>query len=201
MFQNTRAVLYDIVHDLRTFFRFFSVLSQILYIAYLSYTVICNIGIIYVNAVLLTLSAIYFIVDVIITIKSRKQKQKAKTFKRSLRYAKLGINAFNIGVAIYGVYLTANNANAVTVVLTAAMLIFWIIKVILEIITYFVEHRIELVIAGFNKDIEPITKTIHTIKKFVGAKDEESKPISSKISEELKKALDQFKEHKKNKNA
>ena len=65
--------------SLRAFFRFFSVLSQILYIAYLSYTVICNIGIIYVNAVLLTLSAIYFIVDVIITIKSRKQKQKAKT--------------------------------------------------------------------------------------------------------------------------
>ena len=199
MFKYTRAVLYDIVHDLKTFFRFFSILSQILYISYLTYALMSNLGNQLVNTLLLAISVIYFIVDFILIVKTRKQSINKKIAKRSLRYIKLGVNAFNVGVAIYGVYLTASNANAITVVLTAMMLIFWAIKVIIEIITFFVEHRIELIMAGFHKDIEPLTNVINSVKKITGQKVDTSDPLPTNVNSALEKALEQYKDYKHNK--
>ena len=201
MLNYTIAVIHGTVNDLKRFFFVFSLITQVLYIAYLLYVIIANISNMHVNITLCILSVCYLIFFLVIHSKHDKfAKVTKRIVRRSYKWSKLAINCFTLGVAVYGIYLTSNNANVITVVLTALMIIFWIMQVILEIIIYFFEQKYDLLIAGLERDVEFISKPVNTIGNIVHRiKGEDPVPmptVPNKVKDALDKALLEHKKYK-----
>ena len=53
--------------------------------------------------------------------------------------------------------------------------------------------------AGFHKDIEPLTNVINSVKKITGQKVDTSDPLPTNVNSALEKALEQYKDYKHNK--
>lgn len=204
MFKYTRAVIHDIVFDLKNFRFIFNLITQIAYIIYLAYAIFASLSNIYVNSILLALSIAYFILFLILhNKKSAKANDTKLIARRTYKWSKLLINAFTLGISVYSIYVTSSNANPISIALTAIMLIFWIISVILEIVIYFIDCKKELLIAGFQRDIEFITKPLNTaedlINKVTRHEPKEHPKLSNRVKSTLDKVLKEHKEYKANK--
>lgn len=194
MLNYTKAVIHDTIKDLKRFFFILSLIMQVAYIVYLTYALISKIGNIYVNISLLVLTFAYLVFFIIMYGK----KSKAKRYvRRAYKWSKLTINAFTLGVAVYGIYLTFNNANPLTIVLTAVMVILWILQVLLEIVIYYFENRKDLLISSLELDFEFITKPANTVSNIVRKISGKETIERSTVPEKIKRSLDKMAENHK----
>lgn len=205
MLDYTKAAFYKTVEDFKRVGFFYGIVMQALYIGYLVYALCVGAGVLWANVALLAACSLYLIFY-LVTEGKKHFKQARKITKRSFKSLKLIINAFSLGVAIYGIYAATTHLTPMSVILTGLMAITWILHLVLELALVFTENRIELIVTGMQADFEPVTSTVHNagnfIKKITGQeieKQEEAPPSRARRILD-KRVLRQRAERKKNQN-
>ena len=127
---------------------------------------------------------VLFFVSYIVTSLDEKKKNAKKFVKTTYKRIKIFIDAFSLAIALYSIYIAAERATVISILLTVASLIGWIAKVSCSIITKFLEARVDLIYAAFQVDFEPIYKMLNVYKKIVG--DE----LKDEVSPEMRAELD-----------
>lgn len=195
MFDYTKTAIEIIVKDLKRIFFIFNCILQLIYIGYLTYAAISGSGIFVANIILLCISVAYFVFFVITY--GKKDRKLKKMARRAYSYAKIGINAFSIGVAVYGICITVNEEiSIISVILLVLMLLGWLISVLLQAAIYFIDSRKQLVIEALEADKETMLKPVTTVKNAV------KKLVGKEVAEEnepsrLRRFLDRKLENKK----
>jgi len=197
MFKYTRASILLILDDVKKYSKIFKYGSLVFTTAYFIYALVMQTGNFIANIILATLFVGYTVFE-FITAKMDIKTAK-RVVKRSYNWIKLGIKTFTLGAMIYGIYTATTNVSAISTILATLMIILWVLQVLLELVIEIVEDKIDLVVAGWNKDMEdmkkPVTAVGNVIKKVKGEsidpapeKSKEVLLLEKKIKEiELKK--------------
>jgi len=172
MFDRTKRALTDIVGGFKTTVFIFNLTIQIFYIFYLVFAIATGSGIMPANIALLVISVTYLVFFLIFEKKPDKVDKKKKSLGKTLfKYTKLFIQAFIIGTAVIEIAKSPDDANALTVLFTAVMIIGWVLTLLLDIIYRIIvalsEYVIESVKADFedlkHKPAEMVEKISHTV--------------------------------------
>lgn len=202
MLDHTKEAFNQVVADLKKTAYAFNVLMQVVYISYLIYALVARAGNAIVNGVLLGLSAAYFVFFLCATSFGRNPESThlSKGVKCFYKNSKRLIKLYTLGVAVYGIYEAATNVSFVSVLLTALMVVFWLLDIVFEILVKYVTARVNLIVEGLKTDIDNVVKpfknTGNFFKKLVGKEIEpEEEPSKQRLFLEQKVA--EAKEQKK----
>ena len=208
MFDYTKAAFNQVLADLKKVKHGFSVTMNVFYISYLLYALGTGMGNPIVNGVLLGITCAYFLFFLFYTSfgKSPDGKNVSEGVKSFYKWCKRLIKLYTLGVAVYGIYGTAANVELVSVLLTAGMILFWVLDILFEFLIKYAKARIDLVIEGLKTDVDNIKKpflsTGNFFKKLVGKEVEPEKEptkqriLLDKLVEENKEQREKEKEEK-----
>ena len=182
MLKYTVAAINKSLDDLRRASFLLDILVNVLYIIYLVYAIVVGSGNPFVNATLCALTAVFF-VSYIVTSLDEKKKRARRLVKRTYKRIKIFVDAFSLAIAIYSIYIAAEHATVISILLTVGSLIGWIAKVSFSILTRFLEARARLLISAFHLDFEPFYKVQNAYKLLVG--DEVAEGVSPEMRAEL----------------
>ncbi len=196
MLDHTKAALEKTKRDIDIFYRVFSLITQSVYIAYLAVMLATGTSTWAVNLVLLTLSIAYLVFFIITeTCLSRTDpsrvssravrselRRRRTTVRRMYVYTKYALMSVTLGVAIFDIWVRPEAYHPLMMFWTMFMAMLLMIKVIIEVIRYFVRIRIDLFKAALISDAEAMTAPIRnaadgireTIHRFSGARDRSS---------------------------
>lgn len=200
MFDLTKAALRQTVQDFKKADHTRSVLTQLVYLAYLAYCLIVKTGILAVNILLTCICVVYLIFFLIVTEFGKSPDgSRFKAVKRGgaliFRWSKRIIRLFTLGVALYGLCQTVEAVTPLAVILVALMIVGWILQIIFELIIKIVSSRISMLMEGFEADVNQITapakKVENTLKKLTGQEVEPPKPLT-KTQLKLKELADLY---------
>ena len=182
MFDYTMTAVEKIKRDFLKIMFACSVLVQGLYVAYLIAALFSSTGNSIVNGILLGLCAPYLVFYIVMFWQESKGAKKTKKIVECVyRRSKQLIKFFTLAASVYAIVLTGANANLFTILITAFMLVSFVLQILLEIVYKLVVDRLNLLVEGIKADVEPITKTVKVtsnfIKKFKG---EEIEPEAEK---------------------
>lgn len=178
MFDYTMTALEKIKKDFQNIIFACSVLMQGLYVAYLIAALFSSAGNPIVNGVLLGICVPYLAFYLIMHFRESKGAKKTKKivavfYKRSKQLIKF----FTLAASVHAIWLTGSNANHFTILITAFMLVSFVLQILLEIVYRLVVDRLNLLVEGFKTDIAPAIKTVNFFKKLKG---EEIEPEEEK---------------------
>ena len=168
MLEYTKTAVKKVLEDFKRLNYLRDLFTQLLYIAYLTYAVIVKAGVFWANVILLGLSVAYFIFFLIMTtgkiLRSRSKSHKAvkKIFTRCKQLIKL----FTLGVMLYGIYATTTHITPLSVILSAMMIVGWILQVVFEVILRYFISRANFVIEGMEADYESFIKPAKAVGNF-----------------------------------
>ncbi len=187
MFDYTMTAVQKIKSDFQKIIFACSVFVQTLYVAYLITALCVGAGNAIVNGILLGLSALYLGFYLVMYFReTRGAKQTKKIVETIYKWSKRLIKVYTLAAAIYAIILTEGNANHFTVLITAFMLVGFVLQILLEIVYKLVVSRLMLLVEGIKADIAPVTKTVNFFKKLKG-EEVESDPEKNKQREWLDK--------------
>ena len=179
MLTYTKAAGKKILQDLQKIALVCSVVTQLFYIFYLLYATWNDIGVFYIDLVLLILYCAYF-GFFLYNHNFGKKKEIALTVKSIFKWSKRLIKLVNLGIMIYGIVYTATKPDALSIVLTALVAILWLVDLLLEIAVKVIKSWWQLFLEGIQADLEVITKPVNTVsnffKKVTGKEVEEPSP-------------------------
>ena len=193
MLKYTVATFNKIIDDIKRASFLIDLLVNLLYIVYLVYALAVGSGNPFVNATLCALTVIFFI-SYVITSLDEKKKRTRKIVKRTYKRVKMFLDAFSLAIAIYSVYIAAEHATVISILLTVGSLIGWIAKVSFTILASFLEARFKLMIAAFHVDFEPFYKVHNAYKLLIG--DEVGEGVSPEMRRTLDEIQDEYAEEK-----
>lgn len=178
MFDYTMTAVEKIKRDFQRIMFACSVLIQGLYVAYLIVALFSGAGNPIVNGVLLGLCSIYLGFYLVMYFRESKGAKKTKKIVELIyRRSKQLIKFYTLAASIYAIWLTGSNANHFTILITAFMLVSFVLQILLEIVYKLVVDRLNLLVEGFKTDIAPAIKTVNFFKKLKG---EEIEPEQEK---------------------
>ena len=202
MFDYTKTVIQKIKSDFNALVALFQFSTQVFYMLYLAYALIKGTGIWWINLLLLLLSIAFFVFSVLKKTGRLQDKTKNKQVKRVYLWCKRIIKLYPIGLMVYTVYATTQNVDTLSVLLTALMIVGWVLGIVFELLTYFLVSRFEMIIEGVKADCEDLPVIGNFVKKKNDAGNPATPPskhrqwLNKKVSE--KRALrKQEKEEKK----
>lgn len=201
MFIYTRATLDKIVTDLKRTVDISNITGQLVYVLYLIYAIFAPIGFVYLNAFLLGMSLVYFVIYIVYYKKNDKLSKEVKTTARhTFKWIKLSSKALTLAITLYGVYSMTNHLTAFSIILTTLTIIVWIINLAIELITIAVEHYTAMLNEALAADVGEITRPVQAVgsvvKKIVGIGSQDTAPSSREPSSRLKSLASKFKEKK-----
>lgn len=126
----------------------FNIITQLVYICYLSYAISSNTGNIIANIVLLSISVVYFIFFLINSRKTGKEGKAAKVKNKKFRkWGKRFVKLYTLAVALYSMHVNISNFgleefNLLSFIVTIFMLGLWFNQVILDIVLWVVKRQI-----------------------------------------------------------
>lgn len=167
MFDYTKMTIDQTVTDVKRIFHSYKIGAQLVYIAYLVYALIAKTGIWYANLALLALSVAYFVFFLSTTDygKTPDGKQLKKNVHTTYIWSKRFIRLFTLGIAVYDI-VTTPSTNAVSVLLTAFMVIGWAIEILFDVIIRVITARISLVKEAIDADVETLLKPVKSVGNF-----------------------------------
>ena len=199
MLDYTKAAIKQVGEDFKKVDFARNIITQIIYLLYLVYAMIFDNGIFAVNITLFVLSAAYFAFFMFVTVRETK-KEVHKVVKTIYTRCKQIIKLFTLGVMLYGVWLTTENVTPLSVILSALMIVGWVLQIVFEILIKFFTKRINLLLEGLEADYENMTKPARTVgsffKKITGNEVEEKEPSKARLL--LDKKVEEAKAEKKN---
>ena len=183
MFKYTVATVNKIIDDMKRAGFILDILVNLLYIVYLIYAIAVGSGNPFVNATLCALTAAFFVSYVVTSLDERKKRAR-RIVKRTYNRIRIFLDCFSLAIAIYSVYIAAEHATVISILLTVGSIIGWIAKVTFAILTSFLEARARLFVSAFHLDLEPLYKIHNAYKLLIG--DE----LSESVSPEMRRTLD-----------
>ena len=177
MLDYTKTVIQKIKSDFNALVALFQFATQAFYILYLTYALIKGTGILWVNLILLGLSLAFFAFSVFLKIgKLEPNKQAGKRVKQVYIWSKRVIKLYPIGLMTYTVYATTQSVDTLSVILTALMIVGWVLGIVFELITYFLVSRFEFILEGVKADFEGVSKVTNFFKRLKGEEVKEPLP-------------------------
>lgn len=165
MFRYTKAAIDIISDDIKRYCNLFKYGCMIFTLVYFTYVLLIRSGNFIVNSVLLGLYIIYMILD--FATKKDNLKLVKKIIKKSYKSIRFISKTFSLSVMIYGIYVASSSVNGISIILATLMIIMWVLEVLLEIVMMIFEDKKDLLIEGFNKDIENLKKPVTTVNNFI----------------------------------
>lgn len=168
MLDYTKAALQKIADDFKRLVYFFNVVTQIAYMAYLTYAIFAGMGILWINITLAAIAMGYFVFFMIVTQgKALYVKQNLHVVvQRIFKISKLLLKFFTIGVMLYGIYNTTQNVTPFGVILSAMMIVGWLLQLIFEVIGSILTSRFQLLVAAIEADKEELSKPVKAVGNF-----------------------------------
>jgi hypothetical protein len=198
MFKYTKAAIDIVINDIKRYCNIFKWGSMIFTFVYFGYVLYSKSGNFVVNIVLASLFGAYALLDLLTA--SKEFKSLKKFIRRSYKSLKLLTKAFTLGIMIYGIYTATTNVSAISIILASLMIVLWALQSLFEIIIEIFDDKKDLIVAGWNKDIEnlkrPATTVTNFIKKVKGEEIIEEKNCSMREIKILEKKIKQGKEKK-----
>lgn len=191
MLDYTKAAFSKILNDLKRLLYLIEVVSNLFTIIYLTYSLIVGNGYLWANIPLLVLTGGFFIFFLIVTRgrydydKNNRLRQKVKTV---VKYGKRIIKTGTLGISVYGFFLLGSKATPVNALLTAFMIIGWVLQIVFDIVVHVINSYVSLVTAGIETDIQNILKPVKSVgnffKKMTGQEVEpEEEPSKERIKQ------------------
>lgn len=185
MLNYTRASLEIIMDDIRKYAKLFKNFSLAFTTGYFIYVLLTKSGFFIVNIILASLFLVYTCFELIVSKKEIKKIRKV--VKKSYRYIVLGLKLFTLTALVYSIYTATTEISPLTTIFTTVMIVLWVLQVFLEIFVSIFESKVDLLIAGWNKDLEDIKQPITNIKNiFRRVKGEPLPPVKEKSKELLR---------------
>ena len=177
MLDYTKAVIQKIKSDFNNLVALFQFSTQIFDMLYLTYALIKGTGVLWVNLLLLGFSLAFFAFTVFVKLgKLEPTKQANKRVKQVFAWCKRIIKLYPIGLMTYTVYATTQSVDTLSVLLTALMIVGWVLGIVFELITYFLVSRFEFIAEGLKADFEGVSKVKNFFKRLKGEEIEEPLP-------------------------
>lgn len=190
MLDYTKAALKQITEDFKKVDLVRNVLTQILYIFYLGYAIFIKSGNFTVNLVLFVLSVGYFAFFIWATGQEQTNRKMQKIVAVIYVRCKQLIKLFTLGVMLYGVWIATEKVTPLGVLLSALMIVGWVLQIVFEILIKFFSKRANLLIEGLEADYENMTKPARKVgnffKKVTGKEVEEKEPTKARLFLEQK---------------
>ena len=185
MFDYTKMVLEKTVKDIKSVAYISNIATQTMYLIYLTYALIAGTGFWYINALLLALSAAYFIYFLHSSNHESKNKQLDKKLKKLYARIKQAIKLFPLAVALYSLFLTIENVNPFTLISTAFMLITWLLQLIFDVLGTIIGNRLALFAEAIEADVDEFKKPVKSVENFFkrvsGKEIEEKAPSKNRV--------------------
>ncbi len=180
MLDYTKIVMTKIKEDINRLGFIFAVISQCFAIAFLIYALCANVGILWVNIVVLVLSVACLGIQLPLGADIKKTaKARLKKFKRYFKWISLTIRLLPVATAVYTLCATGANPDAISVLLTAMTLISWVLQLVFQIVTYLIDRYSNLVREGLTADVEDITRPIRAVTSFFKKSSESDEEIKT----------------------
>ena len=170
MFNNTRTALTQVARDLKFAYRSCTLGVQIFYIAYLIYAILNSIGYLWANITLLAVCTVYLLFTIItLEMKGRDFKLLKKNAGHTFRWVKISVKAVVIVSMGYSIYISATEPSPLTIILTVIAVIGWLLSLSLELLSMYVDNRVQLIINGLKEDWQEIKRPVEAVGNAVGA--------------------------------
>lgn len=200
MFDYTRTAIKKIGDDFKKVGFLLGLSGQIFYLFYIVYSIITSRGILWANYLLGAVSLLYLIFYIFTFSKSDKKDRATKNKVRRLQsILKLFVKGLVLAMMFYSVYYTVVEISLLSVVFTALSIVSFILQIALELVRCIIENRYELLMTGWEADMEKIKKPFETAKNiltFNFKKEEPKEPSKFKIA--LDKKIEKEKNKRKN---
>ena len=184
MLDYTKAAVKHTVEHLKKLDYARNIATQTLYIAYLVYALIANIGSQIANGILLALSVAYSFFFLYVT-KIKTEKALKRKVRSIYRHAKRLVKLFNLGVAVYGICITAKHVTPLALLFVAFMIVAWVLQIVFEVLLRAIAKKAQFILEGLEEDYRQLTKPVKTVgnffKKITGKEVEEATPPSENI--------------------
>ncbi len=167
MLTNTRRAIGKMIDDIKAFSYYFNIIMQVMYFAYLMYAVGTERGILWLNLTLAGLSVIYFVFFVATYNKKEGSLKKVRKSARQLhRCCKLAGKTLTLSVMVYSIYTTTQDVSPTSVIMTALMVVAWVLQLLFSLVIGFLDKEKELILEAIRKDMEPVTKPVKAVGGF-----------------------------------
>lgn len=197
MFKYTKAAIDIVINDIKSCCNIFKYGSMIFTILYFGYSLYSKSGNLIANIVLLSLFSFYAILDFF--THDKELKSLKKFIKKSYKSLKMITKTFSLGVVIYGIYTASTNVSAISIILATLMIIMWVLQLLFEVIIGIFEAKKDLIVVGWNKDIENLKKPVTTVSNLIKKVKGEEFDRGSNESKEMKILEKQINKGKKEK--
>ena len=169
MFRYTRAAVDIVIEDIKRYCNIFKYGSIGLTFAYFGYALYSKTGNFIINAILLGLFALYTILDFVTHKKIFKPRRAlAAAMRRSEEKSiKFITKTFSLGIMIYSIYVATTNVSGISIILATLMIILWVLQLLFEIVVEIFNDKKDLIVAGWNKDVENLKKPVTTVSNFI----------------------------------
>lgn len=161
-FPNTLEATKKSLKDIKNLVFLFQLFTALVSIGYFIYALVVGTGLLWANALSLSLIVVFNIVR-FTTREVPEKKSNKKTLKKVYRWVHIAIRAFTLAVMLYGIYAaTSSNQDqhmfALTIIYASIMVMLWIIQIVIEVALDIADAKMEYITKEFNKDMEPIMK-------------------------------------------
>ena len=209
MFDYTKTALHKILNDFLRIKKICDVITPLFSIAFLTYAVIAQTGILIANCILLAVAVAYYVFHLIVTFR-KTDKELVDGVKLTYKICMRAIKFFTIAVAVYGLWFAVNDTDPTAMILNVLSLVGWLLGVVMDIISFIIGKYADLIKEAVEADVEnitkPITATGNFFKKITGqaVEDKEISKTRERLDEmvaarkeELKTLKAEAKEQKK----
>ena len=114
---------------------------NLIYIGYLTYSLMNDVGIRIVNISLIIGTAVFLLAYLFLQLVGQKQKDRLKSTKRTYKRFKLITKVFTTATAVYSLITAANSTNIVATVITAVGAGFLVLRIIIEIVAELIRRK------------------------------------------------------------
>ncbi|MBQ8688887.1 MAG: hypothetical protein IJ515_00815 [Clostridia bacterium] len=162
---NTETAIYTIAAEIKAFAHFFTIAQQGAYILYLIYMIAFVSERMLVPNICLCVGAIVFLIFYIININKigKEARLAKKTLRRNYRRFKIITQSVMLVITAYNIVIAIHDTSPLTFALAIFLGISWLVNVVIELISLYVESRLELLRSSLASDFEVVTRTAETV--------------------------------------
>ena len=170
----------------------FTLLINLGYIGYLSYSLTKDAGNKIINIALIVGTAVFLLAYLFIQLIGQKKKGQLKSTKRAYKRFKMVTKVFTTATALYSLSLAADSSSKIALILTSIGAAFLCLKIIVEIISELIKRKVKKVKEEIAEKRQ--TKKMEAIEKRESKKMEKAlakKPEKKKKSTPTKATTDE----------
>ena len=161
MLDYTKTAVAKIKADFKRLMFVLQVTMQVLGIAYLGYALIAGLGFVWLNIPLLAIAVV-----ALVFLFLDKHKKAKKFVKKMSKYCTRCIKLFSLVLTMYGLYATSSSLQPLDVVLTAMLIVVWLLQVIFDLLSYLIVSRFDMFMAALEADVEEVKRPVEAVGNF-----------------------------------